>query len=474
MRRRLLALSTLALSILLAALLGPLISTYASDRTQELFVTRQADLNRFAVVAANALETGSVSSLRSELDRYEEVHGARVVVVDAGRRTIAASSGDLEPASVPRQVTRALAGNSAEKPAPVWPWSDDTFVLASPIGRDAHVLGAVLMEASTQGVRDDVAARLALLVVAGLAVLLVAAAGVAVPLVRWILRPVDDLDEAARRVAHGDLATRVPASAGPPELRRLATSFNAMANHVQVAQRQQSDLVADASHQLGNPLTALRLRVETLSADAEPEDAAQLDLVLAETDRLTRIVDSLLDLGQIGAEPPPVTEVDVAAAVRARCRIWEQAVPGLTVGAPDRILALATVEVVDVVLDATLDNATKFALGSPVEVTVGEVTIRAADATETAAVEIRVRDNGSGVRDEDLAKVGARFFRGAQHQNVHGTGLGLAIVRAHVVQLGGTFAVGRPPGGGFEVRVTLRSPAPGSSAARRGAAPAAR
>ncbi|MGH1564069.1 sensor histidine kinase [Mumia sp. DW29H23] len=465
MRQRLLVLSLLALSVLLAALIVPLIGTYASDRTQELFVTRQADLNRFAVVASTAIETGSVASLRAELDRYEEVHGARLVVVDADRRTVAASAGDLDPASVPRPVTRALAGNSAEKPAPLWPWSADTFVLASPIGRDAHVLGAVVMETPTEAVRDDVATRLALLVVAGLAVLLVAAAGVAVPLVRWILRPVHDLDDAARRVAHGDLSTRVPASAGPPELRQLAGSFNDMADHVQVAQRRQSDLVADASHQLGNPLTALRLRVETLSADAAPGDAAQLDLVLAEADRLTRIVDSLLDLGQIGADPPPLVEVDVADAVRTRCRIWEAAITDLDVRGPDHALALATAEVVDVVLDAVLDNATKFAPSSPVEVEV----VVAADA-----VEVRVRDHGEGVREADLDKVGARFFRGAQHQNVHGTGLGLAIVRAHVVQVGGSFEVGCPPGGGFEVRVGFRTPARGSSAARRRGAPAAR
>lgn len=449
MRRRLLTLSTIALTALLAAMIIPLISTYASDRTQELFVTRQADVNRFAVVAATALETGSVASLRAELDRYEEVHGARVVVVDADRQTVATSPGDLDPATVRRPVVRALAGNSAEKPAPLWPWSDDTFVLASPIGRDAHVLGAVVMESPTTAARHDVAARLALLVAAGAAVLLGAAAGVAVPLVRWILRPVDDLDDAARRVAHGELATRVPVSTGPPELRRLATSFNDMANHVQRAQRQQSDLVADASHQLGNPLTALRLRVETLSAEASPKDAAQLDLVLAETDRLTRIVDSLLDLGQVGADPPPVKEVDVSAVVRARCRMWEPALPDLLVDAPAEAAALASDEVVEVFLDAALDNATKFAPGSPVHVTV---------TSHPEGTTLAVRDHGEGVRGDDLAKVGSRFFRGAQHQNVRGTGLGLAIVRAHVVRVGGTFSVAAPPDGGFEVRATLPRP----------------
>lgn len=449
MRRRLLALSTVALTVLLLALIVPLVSTYASERTQDLFVTRQADLNRFTVVAANAIETGAVSSLRSELDRYEEVYGARLVVVDADRRTVAASDGELDPTAVPRQVSRALAGNAAEEPQPFWPWSDDTYVVAAPIGRDAQVLGAVVMEMPTDAVRSDVATRALLLLTAGFAVLAVAAVGVAVPLVRWILRPVDDLDGATRRMTHGDLSTRVAADDGPPELRRLASSFNAMADHVEVSQRQQRDLVADASHQLANPLTALRLRVETLAADADGDGAAQLDLVLRETDRLTRIVDSLLDLGQVEADTVAPVTLDVAEATRARCEVWEPAVGALRVDVPSsgEVWAVATGDLVDVVLDAVLDNATKYAAGSPVEVTV---------ATDAATVLLVVRDRGPGVSGSDLEKVGARFFRGARHQNVHGTGLGLAIVRAHVVRAGGAFAVRRPPGGGFEVRVALR------------------
>ncbi|MFC6148265.1 sensor histidine kinase [Mumia xiangluensis] len=464
MRRRLLVLSTVALSFLLVALIVPLIGTYASDRTQDLFVIRQADLNRLTVVAGTAVETGSVASLRSELARYEEVYDARLVVVDADRRTVAASPGELDPAAVPREVSRALAGNSAEEPQPFWPWSADTYVVAAPIGRDAQVLGAVVMEIPTGGVRGDVAARLALLLGAGLGVLLLAAVGVAVPLVRWILRPVDELDDATRRMAHGDLSTRVPADDGPPELRRLASSFNDMADHVEVSQQQQAELVADASHQLGNPLTALRLRVETLSAKADADVAAELDLVLRETDRLTRIVDSLLDLGQVEAERAPQVPVDVADAVRARCRVWEPAIADLRVDAPPRATALAAADLVDVVLDAVLDNATKFAGGAAVEVTVAE---------GSRTVDLVVRDHGPGIPDEDLSKVGARFFRGTRHQNVHGTGLGLAIVRAHVAKSGGELAVRRPDGDGLEVCVTLRRPARGSSAAPPDAARAA-
>ena len=70
---------------------------------------------------------------------------------------------------------------------------------------------------------------------AGLAVLVLTAVGVVGPFVRWILRPVHDLDEAALQLAEGNLATRVPALAGPPKPRHLARSFNQMADNVETS-----------------------------------------------------------------------------------------------------------------------------------------------------------------------------------------------------------------------------------------------
>jgi signal transduction histidine kinase len=255
----------------------------------------------------------------------------------------------------------------------------------------------------------------------------------------------------------------VPARTGPPELRELAGSFNQMADNVEVSQQQQRDLIADASHQLGNPLTALRLRIENLGDSCD--DVAGVDRALEETDRLNRIVESLLDLSQVGAHRPDLVEVEVATAVRKRCEMWRPVLAGLTVEAPESAVALATADLVDLVLDALLDNAAKFAGGSPVSVSVrvGE-----------ERIVLAVRDHGPGLHAEDVEKVGRRFFRGRQHQNVAGTGLGLAIVRARVLDVGGTMTVAPADGGGLRVEVALRRAAPGSSAAPPGAGPAVR
>ena len=440
--------------VLLIALAAPLVNTYAADRTQDLFVQRLTDVTRFAVLAEDVIEDGGTGALTADLERYADVYGGAVVVTDAGRDVVATSDAGVDPDSpeVSAAVTDALSGSGSAPPGTVWPWEEKPLVIAAPVGRDAQVLGAVVMISPTGSVRDSVGRWLLFLIAAGLVTLAVTAAGLVSPLVGWIIRPVHDLDRAARRLARGDLASRVPSDTGPPELRDLARSFNEMADNVQTSQRQQRELIADAAHQLGNPLTALQLRVENLGSP--PYEPAECDKVLEETDRLNRIVESLLDLSQVGAREAVTTCVDVAARVRGRCEMWAPMFTELNVAVPARADARAGEDIVDVVLDALLDNAVKFAEGSPVDVTVRQ--------DGDGYVRLSVRDHGPGLDPDDVGKVGARFFRGRRHQNIAGTGLGLAIVRARVVEIGGEFTVGPASGGGVRVEVRLPPFSPGA------------
>jgi signal transduction histidine kinase len=455
-RRRLVAVAAALLGVLLIALMAPLVNAYADDRTQDVFVRRLTDVNRFAVLAERALEDGRFNELATDLRRYADVYGGTVVVTDANREVVASSAAgaDVGDPAVSRAIDQTLSGSGTSQPRTVWPWVDEPIVLGSPVGRDAQVLGSVILVAPTDDVQRGVGLRLGLLVLAGLTVLVITAVGVVGPFVRWILHPVHDLDEAALKLAEGNLASRVPALTGPPELRHLARSFNQMADNVETSQRQQRELIADASHQLGNPLTALRLRLENLRATAAgTSDPGEADLALEEADRLNSIVDSLLDLSQVGATQVAAAPVDVAAQARHRCEMWEPAFGRMSVELPPSLTARVTPDIVDVVLDALLDNAAKFAPGSPVEVTLR--------ATGGEAV-LSVRDHGRGLPADDVDKVGARFFRGREHQNIEGTGLGLAIVRARVEDFGGRFWVGPAEGGGLTVRVGLPlvTPAP--------------
>jgi len=488
-RRRLLVVSLSLMGLLLVALMAPLITTYASGRTQALFVSRLGDVSRFAVLAEDALESGATAGLDADFERYVEVYGGSVLVTNANRQVVLRAGEDpvVDVPEAEAAIDRALSGAGSQAPETVWPWSDDQVVIGSPVGRDAQVLGAVVVVAPTDAVRGSIGLGLAWLAVAGLLAVLALVYGAVIPFVGWILRPVHDLEHAARQLADGDLSSRAH-ELGPPELRDLARSFNAMAVNVETSQRQQRELVADAAHQLGNPLTALRLRVESLASSA-PEEA---DPVLEEADRLSSIVDSLLRLSQVGARRSVPEPVDVAAVVRHRCAIWEPVFDELEVLAPATATALATPDLLDIALDSLLDNAAKFAPGAPVTVTVAGPGDGPGDGAVDGAVDgasagsgagagagageglvvLRVRDRGPGLHPDDAAKVGARFFRGRQHQNVPGTGLGLAIVRARLDDLAGSLEVSSPPGGGLEVAVLLPAAtgaARGSSVARRGA-----
>jgi signal transduction histidine kinase len=465
-RRRLLVLSVTLVGLVMVALTVPLITTYAEDRTQDLFVNRLGHVTRFAVLAENALEGGDAQALDVDVERYAEVYGGSVVVTDANREVVAqAGPADADEPRIGAVVQDALAGRPSTPPPTVWPWSERSVVIGSPVGRDAQVLGAVVMVAPTGSVADHVQRWLLWLSLGGFAVLLLTVFGVVAPFVGWVMRPVHDLDAAARRLAGGDLGSRANRT-GPPELQELAGSFNTMADNVQTSQRQQRDLVADAAHQLGNPLTSLRLRIEGLQGSGADQD--EVHTVLEEADRLNTIVGSLLDLSQVGAQVVTPVTVDVAAQARHRCEMWEPVFPELRVDADGSLLARSTEGLVDLVLDALLDNAAKFAPGKPVQVSVRE----AGDD-----VVLRVRDHGAGMVPEDVAKVGDRFFRGREHQNIAGTGLGLAIVRARVADAGGRVDVALAGGGGLAVSVALprvRAGSPGSSAAPPDAGRAAR
>lgn len=447
MRRRLLIVSLTFVGVLLAALMVPLVAAYASDRTQDFFVERLSDTTRFAVLAEDSLETDDVSGLLSDLERYTEVYGGSVVVVNANSEIVAESGAGTTDPRTEEATVRALHGASAEPPATAWPWGDPSVVIASPVGRDSQVLGAVVMTAPTSSLHDEIELGIALLTVLGLGALLLTAYGVVVPFVGWVLRPVRDLDLTAKTLASGDLSSRATET-GPPELRDLARSFNGMADNVESSQRQQRELVADAAHQLGNPLTALRLRAENLASTVS--EPAAVEPVLEEADRLSATVESLLRLSQVGAAPVRAEPVDLVPLVRHRCDMWSPVFASLEVVTPEQATAMATADVIDLSLDALLDNAAKFAPGSPVRVTVSAVADE--DRDELC---IEVRDEGPGLHPEDAAKVGARFFRGRAHQNVAGTGLGLSIVQARLADLDGRLVVTTPPEGGLSVALRL-------------------
>ncbi|MBT1189792.1 HAMP domain-containing histidine kinase, partial [Streptomyces sp. CJ_13] len=478
MHRRLLVIVCALVAGLIVALSVPLVRATADRTIQTSFTGRVQDSAWFADMAATALETGRTARLQAAADRYTGLYDSQVAVVDADRKTtvVAPHPIDLEEPAVRSALLQALADRPPERPSVVWPWDDRPFIHADAIKRDGHILGAVLIVSPTDQARSEVADYLTLVILGSLTALAIVLIAVATPVVRWVLRPVHELDRATHEVALGRLKTHVSDRAGAPELRRLANSFNAMADSMHASQEQQRAFVAQASHQLRNPLTALRLRVENLEDFVnDPQGLHELHSAVEEADRFGQMLDGLLRMARAEASEAERTPVDVSAVVAHRADAWRAAfdaegVP-LTTRIPDGVSALSLPECLDQTLDTLLDNALKFGDGSPVDICVTHAPhAPQASSHDTASpphgrtadnghgtVEVTVQDQGSGLTTEELAQAGGRFWRSTRHQNVPGTGLGLALTRILVEAGGGELhlAAAQPHG----LTATVRLPA---------------
>ena len=243
---------------------------------------------------------------------------------------------------------------------------------------------------------------------------------------------------------------RVPA-AGPPELRRLAGSFNEMVAKLQALLHSQEQFVADASHQLRTPLTALRLRLENLAQDAEPQQSEELEGALDELERLGALVDGLLTLARADRAASAPVELDVAAAIDERVEAWsalaEEQQVQLQARAHGRPHALVTPGRIEQVLDNLLANALEVApAGTSIDLTAARV---------DGWVEIRVQDRGPGMSPDEIARAFDRFWRAGTSEA--GFGLGLAIVQRLVHADGGEIELRPRAGGGLEAVVRLPS-----------------
>ena len=222
------------------------------------------------------------------------------------------------------------------------------------------------------------------------------ALGAALRLTGWVLLPVRVLDAATHDIATGRLKSRVGASGGPPELRRLARSFNEMADNVEDVLEQQRAFVADASHQLRNPLAALLLRIELLALEL-PEGNEEIASVRTEGKRLAQVLDDLLDLALAEHAEADLRLTDIGELAAERVASWRRSPTRRAYGWSGR--GPATTGWADPIalssaLDAVIDNALKFTPeGESVGVTAG---------LQRRGRHVVVADRGPGLTEEEL------------------------------------------------------------------------
>ena len=288
----------------------------------------------------------------------------------------------------------------------------------------------------------------------------------------WVARTITErvsmVSVAIRKLAGGDLRTRIDVSGGD-EVARLAADVNSLATRLHAAEeeraaldRERTELTAAISHDLRTPLASLRAMVEALD-DQVVTDAAEREryygTMRREIERLSRMIDDLFVLAQIDA-----------GALRLRpqavdlCEIAADVVDAMQVQAQRNEIQLhlnASPQTRPLNLDgARMERALANLLRNAIEHTPAGGTVSVAIAQTSGAVELSVSDDGEGIDPVDAARIWERFYRAEKSRRrlrdgADGVGLGLAIVRGIVEAHGGSVGVESTPGHGATFVIRL-------------------
>jgi signal transduction histidine kinase len=449
-RRVAAALLALTLAILIAAVVPLALGAIAHERDSFVEDTARTAASIAGIAEARlgdhvtddpALSAALVTAARQGdelllLDSHEHVIVSQGVPLDPAWRQLVAQS------TLQNDPTTELTSNRVIAVQTVW---DDGKLSGTAIG-------TVVLERPTGPLNQNIA-NLWLYLVGLSGAAMAAAVLIAFFFARWVSRPLNRLDTAARKIADGDLAVRAKPGYGPPELRRMAATFNMMAGRLEALVHGHRAMLADASHQLRTPLTALRLRLDLLAADSAPAAAAELAGAQEEIARLSRLVDGLLATARAEAVTEQLEQIDVMGTVCERVAAWQPVADGNGVkllseapSSPVPAVALGAGHL-EQVLDNLLDNAIE-AIGDR------SGTVRVSVARSAAGTTLTVADDGPGMTAQERSRAFLRYTTGSQN----GTGLGLAIVHRLVTANGGTIRLADTPGGGLTVEVDLPSP----------------
>jgi signal transduction histidine kinase len=292
-------------------------------------------------------------------------------------------------------------------------------------------------------------------------VLLVGGAAIAVVVFGPARRRLRQLEIATERLGAGDLTVRATESGGD-EVAQLARAFNRMAVDLAAraaaledSNRARRQLLADVSHELLTPLTAMRGYLETLSMSemrlAEATRDRYVRIVDEESRRLERIVGDLLELAKLEGAAPSFQqrEVDVAAlfervAARHERELASRRIDLVRAVEPGAGTISGDPERLEQVLQNLAFNALRYTPDG------GRITLEARGTAE--GLHLRVRDNGPGIPPEHLPRIFERFYKAdASRAQTGGSGLGLSIAKTIVERHGGTISARNDGGAVFEV-----------------------
>jgi two-component system OmpR family sensor kinase len=451
-------------AVLFAAIAVSLIRGEATDQARgELDRQARAVAGLVSERAATALSTGAAFSTREPIGNLEELAGPGTRLYYVGLALTPGADDptgglpgtigrDIDPTLLVREGSQGFAFTPPGATTP-------TFAAAAPVTVGGRYLGAVVLtrpQAEASASWGDVLGSVLLAVALGLLV--------AVALVLWITRratrPLRELEQAARRVAEGDLAAEVH-EGGAEELDAVARSFNAMVRQLARRDRVAREFLMRVTHDLRTPLTAIRGHALALADGVVPDDAVprSLGAIASEANRLEGLVTDLLDLARLDADRFRVnlSRVDGAEPLRAAADAMSSTAEAegiaLVTDLGDLPVVVTDPDRVQQIIGNLLGNAIRWTPAG------GTVTVSARERPGGGII-AEVRDTGPGI-EPGMREVVFEPFRSSETPDGHvGSGLGLAIARQLARTLGGDLGASDATGGGACLTLLLPAEAP--------------
>ena len=441
---RIMAVVLTVILLLTAVLSGIGWVTLQNQQTGAVMETLRSEAREIAYLAAQRrTSTGFFS--RSQTDQqyihwkagevYDE-YGAYILVVDRTGRMMDnmnvayADNPDFAATLNGKEIMDALrlVLRGEEIDLHVSMDGNDYFTVGVPFVQQGAVLGAVFMQTPAQVIEAG-ASGLLLPVVTVAAAASILAGLVLFFILRGVMKPLARLTDAARAMAEGDFAVRVPEVQSTHEVEELSAAFNTMADELSQVEDSRREFVANVSHELRSPITAISGYIEGMRDGVIPpeEQDKYLGIVSDESKRLSRLIGELLALSRLERDDAALeyTDFDVCDLLERVFlrRTGDLEKRGMDVDCdfdPEPCFVHADMARIDQVLVNLVDNAIKFTPDG------GVITLRV--RAEDALCTVTVADNGVGVLPEDRPRVFERFFTADRaHTSGKGTGLGLSI-----------------------------------------------
>jgi signal transduction histidine kinase len=448
MARRIVITMLALVSALLILAVIPL-GLVAAGREQDSFQMQTLmSAHALAGVAEKSLDSGAVDPTLTKALANAGQDGDEAWVYNRRSRLVAPTGGagrevpPVPPGTVAAVTTVLRGGDTALSEL-----GGRLRVVVVSMGRNERRRdGAVVLSRSTRALHNRLHMLWAWLSAVA-AIGLLAAALAAVLLARWVGRPLSALDAAAQQLGGGALATRSGTGHGPPEVRRLALTFNTMAGRLEALVHGNRAMMTDVSHQLRTPLAALRLRLDLLTQDADQATASELAAAQGEIARLSRLVDGLLAIARAENVVSKPVEVAVDAVIQDRAAAWGPVAEERGIWLTTRCLTRVRATLGDGHLEQILDNL----LANALDVVPSGGQVRVTASANSQGARITVADDGPGMSKAQQEAAFRRFVS----TSPAGAGLGLAIVHRLVTANGGAAALSDTAGGGLTVTLDL-------------------